>query len=66
MKKIQKWQAAAASTAAIACLVMSVVICLKSVSVLFKMDRALTLYLRRNSPKKHPPIAREDEDDIAF
>ena len=42
---------------------MTAVVCAKSVSVLFKLDKALTLYLRENKTAKRPVAVKPVEED---
>ena len=42
---------------------MTAVVCAKSVSVLFKLDKALTLYLRENKTAKKPAAVKAVEED---
>ena len=52
MKRFQDWKFLAAMVMTASVVAMTAVVCAKSVSVLFKLDKALTLYLRENKTAK--------------
>lgn len=49
-----------AVTATAATAAMIALICAKSVRVLFKMDKALSIYIRQNDPRRQK---KQDEDE---
>ena len=58
MKKA--WQEKNFSVLAAATAAMIALICAKSVRVLFKMDKALSIYIRQNDPRRQK---KQDEDE---
>lgn len=66
MKRFQDWKFLATMVAVASVVAMTAVICAKSISILFKLDRALTVYLRENSQHKKPvpPKPEREEEDL--
>ena len=58
MKRFQDWKFLAAMVMTASVVAMTAVVCAKSVSVLFKLDKALTLYLRENKTAKRPAAVK--------
>lgn len=63
MKRFQDWKFLAAMVMTASVVAMTAVVCAKSVSVLFKLDKALTLYLRENKTAKKPAVVKPVEED---
>lgn len=63
MKRFQDWEFLAAMVMTASVVAMTAVVCAKSVSVLFKLDKALTLYLRENKTAKKPAAVKAVEED---
>lgn len=63
MKRFQDWKFLAAMVMTASVVAMTAVVCAKSVSVLFKLDKALTLYLRENKTAKRPAAVKPVEED---
>lgn len=63
MKRFQDWKFLAAMVMTASVVAMTAVVCAKSVSVLFKLDKALTLYLRENKTAKKPAAVNPVEED---
>ena len=62
MKRFQDWKFLAAMVMTASVVAMTAVVCAKSVSVLFKLDKALTLYLRENKTAKKPAAVKPFEN----
>lgn len=56
----KKLSVLAAVTATAATAAMIALLCAKSVRVLFKMDKALSIYIRQNDPRRQK---KQDEDE---
>ena len=61
MKRFQDWKFLAAMVMTASVVAMTAVVCAKS--VLFKLDKALTLYLRENKTAKRPAAVKPVEED---
>ena len=67
MKRFQDWKFLAAMVMTASVVAMTAVVFAMSVSVLFKLHKALTVYLRENkTPKKTAAVKAVEEDEDLF